>query len=71
MAKKTNVSSTFRITAIVGAVMLLAAATISFLQGGSGGSPTALLRRMFRMLSSLSNVLTLKTSGTSVIAGIL
>ena len=37
----------------------------------SGGSPTALLRYTFRTLSSLSNVATLNTSGTSVIAGIL
>ena len=37
----------------------------------SGGSPTALLRYTFRTLSLLSNVATLNTSGTSVIAGIL
>ena len=37
----------------------------------SGGSPTALLRYTLRTLSLLSNVATLNTSGTSVIAGIL
>src|SRR5262249_25606839 len=37
----------------------------------NGGSPTALLRYTLRTLSLLSNVATLNTSGTSVIAGIL
>ena len=37
----------------------------------SGGSPTALLRYTLRTLSLLSNVSTLNSAGTSVIAGIL
>ena len=41
MAKKTNVTSTFRIIAIVSAVMLLAAAALTYLQSSGGGSPTA------------------------------
>ena len=41
MAKKTDVSSTFRIIAIVAAVSLLLAATLTYLQAGSGGTGTA------------------------------
>ena len=41
MAKKTNVTSTFRIVAIVSAVLLLAAAALTYLRSGGGGSPTA------------------------------
>ena len=41
MAKKTNVTSTFRIIAIVSAVVLLAAAALTYLGGGGGGGATA------------------------------
>jgi len=40
MAKKTNVSSTFRTVAIVSVVMLLIAAALTYLQSAGGGSPT-------------------------------
>ena len=42
MAKKTNVTSTFRIIAIVSAVVLLAAAALTYLGGGGGGATAEL-----------------------------
>ena len=41
MAKKTNVTSTFRIIAIVSAVLLLAAAALTYLGSSGGGGATA------------------------------
>ena len=52
MAKKTNVTSTFRLIAIVSIVMLLAAAALTYLRSGGDGSSTAEIAALSQSIPS-------------------